>query len=165
MTLDVLTERGQQSVTDEQTMASYWEKATGWTYVHTPKDSDAAVDAILLNKDSQLAGVAETKCRDMNLVMLETAFDYEWLVTFQKLTDCAKTAGLLRVPLFMFLYLTVSGEILVIKAADEQGRITVPLRIDWTETQATCNGGQAERLNAYIPMKTAKIFQTQSLTD
>jgi len=53
----------------------------------------------------------------------------------------------------------------VVKAADEHGRITVPLRIEWTETQATCNGGQANRLNAYMSLKSAKIFRAQSLTD
>jgi len=165
MSLDVLTDRGQRSLADEQEMAEAWEAATGWKYIHTPKDSTAAVDAILLNRDGELAGVAETKCRDCNRVMLETAFANEWLITFDKLQAAAQVAERLSVPLFCFLYLTMDREISVVKAADEHGRITVPLRIGWTETQATCNGGQAHRLNAYMNLKNAKIFRAQSLTD
>ena len=163
--MDVLTEKGQQTLADEQEMAKTWENETGWKYVHTPKQMPAHVDAILLNRNGELAGVAETKCRDANLTIMETAFNNEWLITFDKLQKAAAVAEGLSVPLYCFLYLTIDKKILVIKAADEYGQIRVPLRIDWTETQATCNGGQVERLNAYMSLHHARIFQTKSLTE
>lgn len=162
--MDIFTPRGQKFLALEGNMARWWETKTGWTYTPTPKDKPAAVDALLFNKAGDLAGVAESKCRDCDMDTMRDAFNMEWLITFDKIEKACRVAEGLRVPLFLFLYLKDSGEILVVKAADEQGNITVPLRLDWTETKASCNGGQAERLNAYVKLQNAKIYETNCLT-
>lgn len=158
--MDILTPRGQQTVIDEKAAAGLWEaRNDGCRYVPTPKKSACHIDALLL-KDNELRGVAETKCRyGLTEEQFTQQFRGEWLVTMDKLVKGAEVASSLCVPLYGFLYLVDAGVLLTKKLADEGGLFVTPFRCERTLTQATVNGGEVVRANAYIDMAGANEYR------
>jgi hypothetical protein len=159
--MDILTERGQVSLNDEQFLARWLEKNFSMRYIQTPKGTPALIDAVLTNKNSsELLGVAETKCR-YDLVSLEqfqANYKNEWLVTWSKVSNAINIATSLGVPCVGFLYLVKPKVLLAQRLSDNDGRLAVEVRLSTTSTQATINGGRAMRTNAFISMADAKIF-------
>lgn len=158
--LDIQTERGQQTLADEVSVARYIESQHGVHYVRTDKDSPAIVDAILLMKDDmRIAGLVETKCRyDVTEHEFDTRYGCEWLMTWAKLEQAIKLAASLCTPLIGMLYLKRSNRLLVQRICSPDGLLSAPIRLATTETQATCNGGKATRVNGYISMRNARRF-------
>ena len=159
--MDILTEKGQVSLNDEQTLAKWLEKNFSLKYIQTPKDTPALVDAIVTNKSStELLGVAETKCRyDIaSLEQFQTNYKNEWLVTWSKVNNAINIATSMGVPCVGFLYLVKPKVLLTQKLSDNTGRLAVDVRLSTTSTQATINGGIALRTNAFINMAGAKIY-------
>ena len=159
--MDILTEKGQVSLNDEQTLAKWLEKNFSLKYIQTPKDTPALVDAIVTNKNSsELLGVAETKCRyDIaSLEQFQTNYKNEWLVTWSKVNNAINIATSMGVPCVGFLYLVKPRVLLTQKLSDNTGRLAVDVRLSTTSTQATINGGIALRTNAFINMAGAKIY-------
>jgi hypothetical protein len=159
--VDILTEKGQVSLNDEQTLAKWLEKNFSLKYIQTPKDTPALVDAIVTNKSStELLGVAETKCRyDIaSLEQFQTNYKNEWLVTWSKVNNAINIATSMGVPCVGFLYLVKPKVLLTQKLSDNTGRLAVDVRLSTTSTQATINGGIALRTNAFINMAGAKIY-------
>tara|TARA_R110000868_G_scaffold90895_3_gene251920 strand:+ start:8082 stop:8570 length:489 start_codon:yes stop_codon:yes gene_type:complete len=159
--VDILTEKGQVSLNDEQTLAKWLEKNFSLKYIQTPKDTPALVDAIVTNKNSsELLGVAETKCRyDIaSLEQFQTNYKNEWLVTWSKVNNAINIATSMGVPCVGFLYLVKPRVLLTQKLSDNTGRLAVDVRLSTTSTQATINGGIALRTNAFINMAGAKIY-------
>jgi hypothetical protein len=159
--VDILTEKGQVSLNDEQTLAKWLEKNFSLKYIQTPKDTPALVDAIVTNKSStELLGVAETKCRyDIaSLEQFQANYKNEWLVTWSKVNNAINIATSMGVPCVGFLYLVKPKVLLTQKLSDNTGRLAVDVRLSTTSTQATINGGIALRTNAFINMAAAKIY-------
>ena len=159
--MDILTEKGQVSLNDEQTLAKWLEKNFSLKYIQTPKDTPALVDAIVTNKSStELLGVAETKCRyDIaSLEQFQANYKNEWLVTWSKVNNAINIATSMGVPCVGFLYLVKPRVLLTQKLSDNTGRLAVDVRLSTTSTQATINGGIALRTNAFINMAGAKIY-------
>jgi hypothetical protein len=159
--VDILTEKGQVSLNDEQTLAKWLEKNFSLKYIQTPKDTPALVDAIVTNKNSsELLGVAETKCRyDIaSLEQFQTNYKNEWLVTWSKVNNAINIATSMGVPCVGFLYLVKPRVLLTQKLSDKTGRLAVDVRLSTTSTQATINGGIVLRTNAFINMAGAKIY-------
>jgi hypothetical protein len=159
--VDILTEKGQVSLNDEQTLAKWLEKNFSLKYIQTPKDTPALVDAIVTNKNStELLGVAETKCRyDIaSLEQFQANYKNEWLVTWSKVNNAINIATSMGVPCVGFLYLVKPKVLLTQKLSDKTGRLAVDVRLSTTSTQATINGGIALRTNAFINMAGAKIY-------
>jgi hypothetical protein len=159
--MDILTERGQVSLKDEQTIAKWLEKNFSMRYIQTPKGTPALVDAVLTNKDSsELMGVAETKCRYdiVSLEQFQTNYKNEWLVTWSKVSNAINIATSMGVPCVGFLYLVKPKILLTQKMSDPEGRLSAEVRLSTTSTQATINGGRALRTNAFISMANAKIY-------
>lgn len=159
--MDILTEKGQVSLNDEQTLAKWLEKNFSLKYIQTPKDTPALVDAIVTNKNSsELLGVAETKCRyDIaSLEQFQANYKNEWLVTWSKVNNAINIATSMGVPCVGFLYLVKPKVLLTQKLSDNTGRLVVDVRLSTTSTQATINGGTALRTNAFINMAGAKIY-------
>jgi len=161
--LDILTERGQQTLADlEAGVQLFLAKNPKFNYVATPPGKPAAVDAVLTKKGEVFA-VVETKCRySMSLLQLRGRFNNEWLVTMSKLTTAADVARNMCVPLYGFLYLVDDDVLCTQRIAEADGTFCVPLRCDVTTTQATCNGGSASRANAYIDMSKCTVFENGS---
>lgn len=155
--LDIETPRGQDSAKHERRAAEIFEKNTGLVYAGTNKRAPASVDAVLL-RDKQIIGLAETKCRYMSNHKFSNDYQSKWLVTFQKILDCAAAARYMQCAFFGFLYLVEDDLLLVQKLAGPDGDLLCNLQITTSATQKTINGGTAVRTNAYIDMSGAKVF-------
>jgi hypothetical protein len=130
MSLDINTPRGQESLQHEIEVASFWERTTGWKYVHTNKSRDVPVDALLLTPASVIAGVAEMKVRyNVDEKTFFETWGGEWLITMDKIVESIKVAKLLRVPYVGFLYLRDAGVLFSQRIADENGLFCVPFRV------------------------------------
>lgn len=159
--MDILTARGQQSLSDERIVAKWIESHFEFRYIETPKNSPALIDAILIGKvSSELKGVIETKCRyKLTLEQFKTSFKNEWLVTWDKVHNAMQIATSLGVPCFGFLYLVTDKVLLIQKLSEPSGKLNVKIRLETTETQATINGGKAIRTNAFIDMTSAHTYK------
>ena len=154
--LDVNSPKGQESLEHELRAVQLWQHHyTEFTYVHTPKDGPAYVDAVIINNESQLVAVVEQKSRNMSLEQLQK-WDMEWLITYDKIESGRYVANALGVPYIGFLYLIPDDLLITQKISDKDGKWTCHFRTDITETQETINGGKIERLNAYIDVTGAK---------
>lgn len=158
MGLDILTPKGQKSVKYEDCAVEIWNKHyPDIEYCRTPKDSPATVDAIL-NLSSVVCGVVEQKSRDMTYSKLKS-YDFEWLVTYEKIEKAQKISSGLCVPLFGFLYLIPERFLLWKELVNENGEWVTEYKVRNTETQETINGGLIYRDNAYIKMDDAEILR------
>lgn len=160
--LDIMTPRGQMTVSDEAAAAAIWESWNcGWKYVSTPKDRPSQVDAIL-SHDGVVEAIAETKCRyGMTLNEFMVRFSGEWLVTLDKVLKASQISASLSVPLYGFLYIVSEGVLLTRRLTDSSGQFCVPFRADNTITQRSVNGGSAMRSNAFIDMREAKQWRAR----
>lgn len=159
MSLDILTPRGQKTLSDEMTAASIFERGTGLEYYRTPDNLPAKVDAVI-TKLGHIAGVVETKCRyGVTREDLRGKWGDEWLVTMDKIEHAKAASAALCVPLYGFLFLVDEGLLLTQKITDESGQYCVRFRVDRTETQRTVNGGSIVRCNAFIDMSNAKEWR------
>lgn len=162
--LDILTPRGQESLNDERDIKRWFEATFKLKYVETPKHRAALVDAVII-KDEVVA-VAETKCRyNTSLDDFKSNFKNEWLITWEKLSAGIKLSKDLAVPFYGFLYLVKSGSIMTIRVSDSSGNVVAPIRLETTTTQATINGGSANRTNAFVNMKEARIYSIRQYVD
>ena len=157
--MDILTEKGQVSLEDEQIVARWVASEFGLKYAQTPKSSPATVDAVLVN-DAEIMAVVETKCRyDLaSLEQFQVNYKNEWLVTWSKVNSAIGIASGLAVPFVGFLYLVRPRVLLSQRISEASGMLSTNVRLSTTRTQATINGGTALRTNAYINMDTAKIY-------
>jgi|APGre2960657373_1045057.scaffolds.fasta_scaffold34117_5 hypothetical protein len=154
--MDILTERGQQSLADEQQAQNiFTSNYPRYQYAQTPKEKPADVDAFLI-RDGIIGGVVETKCRyDVDLEEFKQRYSCEWLVTFDKILKGKQVADALCTKLVGFLYIVQSKTLLVQTIADN-GLYVPSIKIMTTQTQATINGRTAVRSNAFIDMSSAK---------
>jgi hypothetical protein len=154
--LDVNTPKGQESLEHELRSIQLWNSHyTDFTYIHTPKNGAALVDAIIADNDTNVVAVVEQKSRNMTLEQLQK-WDYEWLITFDKIEAGRYVASSLGVPFIGFLYLIPDDLLLTLQLSNSEGKWTCDYRTQTSETQETINGGTITRLNAYIDMSNAK---------
>lgn len=157
--LDVNTLKGQESLKHELRAVELWNyHYQDFTYVHTPKDGPALVDAVIVDLDANVVAVVEQKSRNMSLEQLQK-WDNEWLITFDKIEAGRYVANSLGVPYIGFLYLIPDDLLITKKISDKHGQWTCDFRTDITETQETINGGKIDRLNAYIKLDGAQYLQ------
>jgi len=157
--LDVNTPKGQESLQHELRAVELWNNYyPDFTYVHTPKDGSALVDAVIVNNETNVVAVVEQKSRNMSLEQLQK-WDSEWLITFDKIEAGRYVANSLGVPYIGFLYLIPDDLLLTQKISDKNGQWTCDYRTAVTETQETINGGTISRLNAYIKVDKAQHLQ------
>lgn len=154
--LDINTPRGQQTLADEQIAIRLFEdRFPGSSYIQTPKDGISIIDGVI-EKGGVVTGIVETKCRyDMTLSQFERERDSAWLVTFEKIDGGRRLADLLQVQLWGFLYFVKDSVLLAKRIYDPKTGWQVTFRVTKSETQATVNGGRANRDNAYIDMRCA----------
>jgi hypothetical protein len=154
--LDVNTAKGQESLEHELRAVQLWQHHyPNYTYIHTPKNGPALVDAVIGDNDTNVVAVVEQKSRNMSLEQLQK-WDMEWLVTFAKIEAGRITAHALGVPFVGFLYLIPDDLLITKQLANNKGEWTCNFRKDFTETQETINGGKIVRENAYIDLTEAK---------
>lgn len=170
MTLDINTPRGRKSVEDELRAASLFEAARpGYSYAMTNRGSDnpddedgnATVDGVVI-RGRDIIGTVEIKCREFGEEKLHGEYyKSRWLVTASKLTRAAAIATALNTPLWGFLYL-VPDDVLLTQRLFDKRRWRVSIHTRRSTTPATCNGGTAERFNAYIDMSKATVLRREA---
>lgn len=158
--MDILTPKGQASLADERRAVDiFTSNFDKFSYIQTPKNKPADIDAFL-TKDNIIVACIETKCRyDCDLEKFQKRYENKWLVTFEKLEKARTIARSLCVKVVGFLYLKQSDVLLFQAIVDTNGNYVPNINISTTVTQATINGGKAERTNAYIDMKNATILK------
>jgi hypothetical protein len=154
--MDILSERGQQSLADEQKARDiFLSNYPMYSYIQTQKDQPADIDALLV-RDGTIHGVVETKCRyDVDLQGFTQGYQNAWLVTFDKIARGKQIADAMCTKLVGFLYI-VQSKTLLVQTISDCGLFVPSLTIVTTQTQATINGRTAMRSNAYIDMTKAK---------
>jgi hypothetical protein len=154
--LDVNSPKGQESLEHELRAVQLWNSHyTEYTYVHTPKNGPALVDAVICDNDCNVVAVVEQKSRNMSLEQLQN-WNNEWLITFEKIEAGRYVANSLGVPFIGFLYLIPDDLLITKQLSNANGEWTCNFRTALTETQETINGGKIVRENAYIDLKEAK---------
>jgi len=155
--LDVNSPKGQESLVHEMRAVQLWQHHyPDFTYVHTPKDGSALVDAVIVeHHQADIVAVVEQKSRNMSLEQLHK-WDMEWLVTHAKIEAGRTTAHALGVPFIGFLYLIPDDLLITKQLSNAKGEWTCDFRVDMTETQETINGGKITRENAFIDLTEAK---------
>lgn len=164
-TMDINTERGRVAA-----LHQIWcvrEVLTlhkpGYQYVHTSDTDAAVIDGFVVDPKGQIVAGLEVKSRyNITLEMFMTKMQGRWLLTLQKLNDMQFLAGLLRIPMYGFLYIVPSKIVLVERLVDRDGNIVCSYYAEETETQRTINGGRAIRPNAYIDMNRARHVRLSS---
>jgi hypothetical protein len=155
-TLDILTPKGRQSLADQiRAMEIVFANSDkGHEFIHTGGEGAARVDGMIV-RDKRIKHVAEVKSREMTLEQLRGPFHNEWLVTMDKILDLCNTARVFDVSGWGFLYCKPTGVVLAIQLCDQHGRLLCRYRTARTTTQASVNGGLANRVNAFIRMDKA----------
>jgi hypothetical protein len=157
MSLDIYTERGQVSLTQEgMLLCGFQSSFKDYYVVQTPKDEPSDIDGFLIKK-GVIAAVFESKCRNATIAQMKN-WGNEWLVTYDKLIRGIEVSKSLCVPFIGMLYLVDSEVGLSVRIADKYGNIIPKIRLERTETQKTINGGKIIRTNAYIDISLAKQF-------
>ena len=153
--MDILTEKGQQSLRSEEEMLAIIMGKYDLDIIETNKDRPAICDGFIV-QNRIITGVFESKCRN------NTLEDFNrwgsWLVTYEKIDGLAWLSSKLCVPAVGFLYSIPDRTVLKWKITDKEGNYLFDFKVDETITQATINGGQAKRENAYLPMKYASTI-------
>jgi hypothetical protein len=164
MNLDVLTTRGQISVADEERMALSLERTYPFKYLITPNDQPSVADGMLLS-NSTIFAVVETKCRyDIPNAQefYNGMYAGEWLVTFDKYMRNCELARMLCISLVGIIVLPKSNQWIIKRLFDGSTNTHLTtIRLETTKTQATINGGTANRTNAFIDMRGAKINELE----
>lgn len=155
MSLDALSEKGKQAIAESRIGLSL----IGREYVETRQDREGDIDGFFLGEGTAVVAAFEVKARNMTLEQLRTTFSNEWILTFEKINKGAAISRSLCIPFFGVVYLIPDRTTLLVKLTDDHGNIVAPVRLGVTETRATCNGGVANRTNAYINMSRAKVFR------
>lgn len=160
MRLDCVTPRGQIATADQMcaVRAVLATRKPGTTFANTSLEGAAVVDGFFVNRAGDVVAVAEVKTREMTEHQFWGEFKGTWLITHQKLLDIQTISRLLVIPSYGILYLKPSGVVLFRQLTNKAGEFVEEFQIERTATQATCNGGVAHRVNAFIPMHRAHRF-------
>lgn len=156
--LDVNTDRGRETLREEENACSLFERRyDGYKYFNTPKTTAADIDAVICKGNTAVA-IAETKCRSETLDIFKGRYMSEWLLTHEKLFKGKQISDALQVSFLGLIYLVPSRCLLVSRLYTPKDGWLVRFRVEKSWTRATCNGGMANRDNAYIDISNAEII-------
>jgi hypothetical protein len=155
VSLDVNTPRGQKTLKQEEEQLEILKKSIpSYDFIHTPKDMASDVDGFIV-QDKTIIGMFLSSCRTATRKQIMNWGD-TWLLTYDKLQKSVPLAKQLCVPVYGFLYLVPDKMVLSLRLISSKGEIIPTMKIERTKTQATVNGGQTIRTNAYIDLSQAK---------
>jgi hypothetical protein len=152
--LAVLTKAGRKSVEQEMEMLAFLSGKWGVSYVLTSKIGAAHIDGLFV-RNGIIAAAFESKCR--------TKWDdYDsLLITATKIDDGVAVSSVLFIPFLVLAYIVPLQQILYWQVTDSSGDIQFPITRRVTGTQATIEGGEARRLNAFLPLEFANIIRME----
>jgi hypothetical protein len=155
--LDINTPKGQKTLIEEINMLKYVSKCWDVKIKTTNKKLPVSHDGAIFNEKNEKIAIFESKNRQSTLEEFENWGS--WLITFDKLERCRKTAKELKIPFYGFLGIEKSKLVLYWKISDENGNYLFDFERINTTTRANVNGGEAYRENAFLPMKHGKFIQ------
>lgn len=126
-------------------------------FLETPKDRPALIDGFIHQGGVLLSGV-EVKCRNLTTSDLKHKFNNRWLITHEKVEQGIGICEKLGIDYRGFLYLVPDDLLLIVPIWVYGKGIVCDMELDATKTQATVNGGQALRLNAFIDVSNARVI-------
>jgi len=153
--LDINTPKGQITLAQEQAQLAILAKsAPGVSFIQTPKDQPADVDGFIVREGS-IVGMFLSSCRTSSREQMRKWGD-TWLLTFDKIQKAIPLAKQLCVPVYGCIYLVPDQMVLTLTLVSAKGEVMPSMRLERTKTQASVNGGQVVRTNAYISLESAK---------
>ena len=156
--MDILTPKGQETLAQERDAINlFLQSFPGFEFFETPKDTPADIDGVIVKNGTMISGV-EVKCRTMTVRELKERFNMQWLVTADKLDRGVSACERLGIDFRGFLYLVPDKMLIIVPIFSYKNGWLIEPEYDITKTQATVNGGMAERLNAYIDVSNAKFI-------
>ena len=164
MGLDINTAKGQETAQQELDAAALFEKSfPGVSYIHTPKRKAADYDSVLVKNGSIIAVVAMRCCAKYDLATFQSrAFGNKLLISFHKLLKGVDAARINCVPFTVMIYFPGDRVLLCQRVWEPDAGFRTSFRVEKTKTQATVNGGEAIRDNAYIDMDGAAVLRGES---
>jgi len=156
--LDINTPNGQKTLPQvDRAYEIFEQRFPGFMVISTIEDRAADNDSFVcqvVGKRPVVRAVVEVKCRNETLRKMhgtgEHDYHSEWLITLDKLKRCGAIAASLKVPFIGLCYLVPDDILLVQRIYNWDGSKATDIRDEWGVTDATCNGGKANRLNAYV---------------
>jgi hypothetical protein len=162
--LDCETRKGKVFMGEQYKTQSLIE-SMGFVLINTATP-DHTADVVIAKKDGDLLkmiGIAEIRTRefagDKRLTRRYLSENGGYLVTYTKLKFGGELAYQFGVPFFLIVRLISENVILIWKITDVNGQRLFEFKTKKSKTQETCNGGVATRVNAYLPLDKAKIFE------
>lgn len=156
--MDILTPKGQETLAQEREAISlFLQSFPGFEFFETPKHTPADIDGVIIRDGVMVSGV-EAKCRNMTVGDLVNKYNYQWLVTADKLDRGVSVCERLGIDFRGFLYLVPDKMLFIVPIFSYKDGWLAEVDYDITETQATVNGGVARRLNAYVDVSKARVI-------
>jgi hypothetical protein len=156
--MDILTPKGQETLAQErEAIQIFTSNFPGFNFFETPKDTPADIDGVIVKDNVMISGV-EVKCRNMTVDDLAAKYHFQWLVTADKLDRGVSACERLGIDFRGFLYLVPNKMLFIVPIYSYKDGWLIEPDYEYTKTQATVNGGVAERLNAYVDVSKARII-------
>lgn len=155
--LDCTTEKGKAAIRQEVMIVHRICEHFGFNHAVTRPDSSSPID-LLLMRGSVIVGAAEVKARTMSLTDLKRFGSY--LITARKLDEGREIASLFCVPFYLIVGLFGDEKPTIVywRLTSRDGSWLFEFRREKTRTQATVNGGVANRTNAYLPLGMMQVL-------
>jgi hypothetical protein len=152
--LDCQTPKGQQAIGAVERMVAKLGALNGTTF--RPTDPTSPYDFWII-KDGHVIGICECKARQMDVTKLKLFGSY--LITEEKLSWGVRAAKRLGVPFYVIVFLSLDENIVWWCICDPAGELKTRFTVEVTRTQATVNGGEAWRPNAYLSLADMQLWK------
>lgn len=154
--LDVNTPKGQQAEADILPALLHYERLTGFKLVSVDKHGAARTDGRAY-RGNELVLLYEAKtryCTQEHFFGPKPGYEGVWLLSDSKISRLEHLCIKYQVVGFGFLYLKYSRILIPVPLVFANGARTCRLLdVRHSLTQRSCNGGLANRLNAYIDVR------------
>jgi len=115
------------------------------------------VDGFVLDKN-EFKYVYEIKVRDFSYQHLQQHFNNELLVSKSKIDAGVMLSRICKIPFYIFVFCLKDKTLLLKRITDNKGEIDAIYKEKVTTTKKTIEGGEADRLNAFIHMTDLVIL-------
>jgi hypothetical protein len=155
--LDVNTPKGEAATAAERAMMLRFAAEHKAEIAETPKKYDGIIDGFVVEVPSyEIRFGYEAKTRNASLEDLRKWGSY--LITAEKLDRGAALCAELRVHFCLLVSLEKDGSAIIYHVSDRHGNFVFDFDRRATITQATVNGGTANRVNAFLPFEHATVL-------
>ena len=154
--LDSQTPRGEIFISHQDSVRD-WLASFGHTVMDVSHGS-FPFDLIVAKDGENLSSIVEVKCRETagsEVFSIDYVRKNGYLITLAKIDENVKFSKIFGVPFIIAVKIIPTSELLIWKVTDSSGEIIIPYTTRETSTQKTCNGGVANRVNAFLSINNA----------